>query len=258
MLQSQLAVTLYTVSEFCKTTREVTETLERIADIGYKAVQLSALGEAVNIKEIARITQELGLTVAATHFGWNSFLFDLDKIIGEHKLYDCKHAAVGGLPETYWNENGLTRFIDEMGEVSEKLNQAGIDFSYHNHSHEFVRYEGKTWLDMLYEQTEPQQLKAEIDVYWIQHGGGNPVEWVRKCAGREPLLHLKDMSIVLPAEQRFAEVGEGNFDWPAILNAAVKGGVKWYIVEQDNCYERNPFDSLAISYNNLTRIFKNL
>jgi sugar phosphate isomerase/epimerase len=52
-------------------------------------------------------------------------------------------------------------------------------------------------------------------------------------------------------EQRFAEIGEGNLNWPAILEAAETGCVEYLLVEQDNCYGRDPFESLAISYNNL-------
>jgi sugar phosphate isomerase/epimerase len=123
-----------------------------------------------------------------------------------------------------------------------------MDFSYHNHNHELVRYNGKTWLARLYENVSPQVLKAEIDTYWIQAGGGDPAEWIRRCAGREPLLHLKDMSITSKREVRMAEIGEGNLNWPAIIKAAKEGGVEWYLVEQDTCYGRDPFESLAISF----------
>ena len=104
---------------------------------------------------------------------------------------------------------------------------------------------------MLYEQADPNMLKAELDVYWVQAGGADPAFWIAKCAGREPLLHLKDMTMGPGREQRYAEVGEGNLNWLAILAAAKEGGVEWYLVEQDLCYDRDPFESLAISYRNL-------
>jgi len=59
------------------------------------------------------------------------------------------------------------------------------------------------------------------------------------------------MTIGPEREQRMAEIGAGNLNWPAILKAAVEGGVEWYFVEQDHCYGRDPFESLAISYRNL-------
>ena len=94
-------------------------------------------------------------------------------------------------------------------------------------------------------------LKFELDVYWIQAGGADPAAWVYRCAEREPLLHLKDMRITPEREQRYAEIGEGNLNWSAILGAAEESGVEWYLVEQDQCYDLDPFESLAISYRNL-------
>ena len=251
MKENVLGAQLYTVREFTQTIPDIAETLKKVADIGYTAVQISAFGP-VDPKDVARLVEDNGLTVAGTHMGWHRFLNELDEVIAEHKMWGCTHAAIGGLftPE-YSGPDGLQRFLDELGPVAERLSQEGMDFSYHNHNHELMRYGEKTWLEMLYEQAPPEMLKAEIDVYWIQAGGGDPAVWIRKCAGREPLLHLKDMTVGPGREQRMAEIGEGNLNWPAILQAAEESGVEWYLVEQDHCYDRDPFESLAISYRNL-------
>jgi len=200
------------------------------------------------------LVQDNGLTVAATHMSWDRFLNDLDAVIEEHLLWECPHPAIGGLPAEYRSIDGLKRFVDELAPITENLAQVGMDFSYHNHNHEFVKYDGKTWLQRLLENSDANLLKFELDVYWVQAGGADPTLWVEKCAGREPLLHLKDMIVTREREQRFAEIGEGNLNWPAILDAAAKGGVEWYLVEQDQCYDRDPFESLAISYRNLVAV----
>jgi len=250
MSKPVLGAQLYTVRQFTKTASDLAETLKKIADIGYKAIQISGIGP-IDPKEVARIVEDAGLIVAATHVGWNRLLNDLEGVIEEHKLYNCKHVAIGGLPKEYYSVDGLKRFLDELAPIAERLAQEGMDFSYHNHNHELAKYGGKTWLEMLIEESDPKHLKLEIDTYWIQAGGGDPAAWIRKCAGRIPLLHLKDMVVTPDRQQRFAEVGEGNLNWPAILQAAKESGVEWYLVEQDNCYERDPFESLAISYRNL-------
>jgi len=244
---------LYTVREFTKTAEGIAESLKKVADIGYTAIQISGFGP-VDPKEIAKMVEDNGLTVASTHRSWDAFLNDLDTEIEIHKLWKCNHPAIGSLSGAYRGPDGLKRFLDELAPIAEKLAAEGMDFSYHNHNHELVKYDGKTWLSMLYDQAPPDMLKAEIDTYWIQAGGGDPAAWVKKCAGREPLLHLKDMIITPEREQRFAEIGEGNLNWPKILKAAQKGGVEWYLVEQDRSYERDPFESLAISYRNLVEM----
>jgi sugar phosphate isomerase/epimerase len=250
MKKNVLGAQLYTVRAFTQTIEGVAETLKKVADIGYTAVQISGFGP-VDPKQVAKLIADNGLTVAITHMGWDRFLNELDELIAVHKLWGCVHAAVGSLPGEYRSLDGLKRFLDELTPIAERLAQEGMDFSYHNHNHELARYGDGTWLEMLYEQAPPGMLKAEIDTYWIQAGGGDPAAWVRKCAGREPVLHLKDMAVTPEREQRMAEVGEGNMNWPAILQAAEESGVEWCMVEQDECYGRDPFESLAISYRNL-------
>jgi sugar phosphate isomerase/epimerase len=250
MAKPVLGAQMYTVRNFTKTLPDIAESLRKIQKIGYTSVQFSGLGP-VDPKELAKIAADLGLTVAATHMGWNRFLQDLDAVIAEHRTWGCRHPAIGGLPGEYFSEEGVKRFLDELRPVAARLAQAGMDFSYHNHNHELAKVGGRTWLAALYEQAEPAALKAEIDTYWIQAGGGDPAAWIRKCAGREPLLHLKDMTITTKRELRMAEIGEGNLNWPVILKAAEEGGVEHLLVEQDDCYGRDPFESLAISYRNL-------
>lgn len=241
---------LYTLRAHCQTLDGVAATLERVRAIGYTAVQISGFG-FVDPRGVAAAVRAAGVTVAGTHVGWNRFLRELDAVIEEHLLWGCRHAAIGILPAEYNTADGAARFLGELAPVAARLAAHGIDFSYHNHNHEFVRYGGRTWLERLYADADPAMLKAELDTYWVQAGGGDPAEWVRRLAGREPLLHLKDMCVTPEREQRFAEVGEGNLNWPAILAAAEAGGVEYLLVEQDDCYGRDPFACLATSCRNL-------
>lgn len=253
MATGVLGAQLFTCREHMQDLADLAETFRKVSEIGYTAVQLSGYNREMDVREMARLIADSGLTVGATHMGWDSFLNDLDTVIETHQLWNCKHPAIGGLPAEYRNADGVKRFADELAPIAEKLAAEGMDFSYHNHNQEFERMEGdgRTWLAMLYEDIPADVLKAEIDTYWVQAGGGDPAAWVRKCAGREPLLHLKDMVMAHGREQRFAEIGEGNLNWPAILEAAAAGGVEFYLIEQDNCYGASPFDCLATSYRNL-------
>ncbi len=246
---------LFTLRDYTKTIEDVAETFRKVREIGYPAVQISAFGP-VDPREVGKLVDDMGIDVAATHVGWPRFLNELDAVIEEHKLWGCRHAAIGALPGEYRDMDGLKRFLDELGPVAEKLAAAGMDFSYHNHSHELARCGDRTWLAALYEDSDPAMLKAEIDTYWIQAGGGDPAAWIRKCAGREPLVHVKDMCVTEEREQRFAEIGEGNLNWPAIIEACEESGAEYLLVEQDNCYGRDPFECLAISYRNLGKMLK--
>jgi sugar phosphate isomerase/epimerase len=241
---------LFTLRDSMQTPEDMAATLKQLAEIGYTTVQVSGIGE-IDPAELVKMTDDNGLAIVVTHMGWDRFQNDLDGVIETHKTWRCPHTAIGGLPGDYFNEDGLKRFVDELAPIAERLAAEGMDFSYHNHSHELVTIGDSTWLAQVYALAGGDMLKAEIDTYWIQHGGGDPAQWLRDCAGREPVIHLKDMIITPEREQRFAEIGEGNLNWPAILAAAELGGVEHMMVEQDNCYERAPIESLAISYRNL-------
>jgi len=251
MTQPVLAAQLYTIRDFTKTVADLAESLKKVQAIGYTAVQVSAIGPIPH-DEVKKITDDLGLTICNTHISYDLLWNDLNAVIDQHNLWECKHVAIGSMPGPYREigEEGIRRFAAEASEGGEKLHAAGLTFSYHNHSFEFVRYNGRSGLEILYSESDSRYLQAEIDTYWIQHGGGDPADWIRQMDQRMPVVHLKDMVINPPREQQMAEVGEGNLNWPAILQACHDVGVEWYAVEQDIC-QRDPFESLEISYNNL-------
>jgi len=246
----KIGAQLYTVREFTQTIDGVRRTFEKVRKIGYSAVQISGFGR-VDPKEVAKIVADSGLTVACTHMAWPRFRNELDAVIAENKMWKCSHPAIGGLfDKEYISHKCVQRFIDELTPIAQRLAAAGMDFSYHNHSYELARIGKKTWLQEVYEQGSPRDLKAEIDVYWIAHGGGDPAAWLEMCAGRIPVIHFKDM-VIVDGEQRMAEIGEGNLNWPKIIEASVRGGAEYALVEQDDCYGKDPFECLATSYRNL-------
>jgi sugar phosphate isomerase/epimerase len=257
MAQEKLAAQLYTVREFTQNAKDLAETLKKIQAIGYPAVQISAIGSDIPDAEVKTIADDAGLVICNTHVRPADALWsDIDAVIKQHRTWNCKHVATGMMPKAFREEgeSGFKRFAEEASQIGGQLAEAGMTFSYHNHSFELVRYGTRTGLDIIYDESDPRYLQAEIDTYWIQHGGADPVAWIAKMENRMPAVHLKDMTVI-PGEgalgqQIMAEVGEGNLNWPAILQACCDIGVEWYVVEQDTC-QRDPFESLKISYENL-------
>ena len=248
MAASQLAAQLYTVRDFTNTPADITTTMKKVKQLGYDAVQCSALG-VIDAHELKRIVDGEGLTICATHTDYGRMRNEPQAVIDEHNLWGCKHAAIGGLPQEYRNAEGYARFAKDASEVAKRLAEGGLTFSYHNHSFELEKFNGRTGLEILYQDSDPQYFNSELDTYWIQHGGADPAAWIRQLKGRAHIVHLKDMAMD-GRTQLFAEVGEGNLNWPAILDACTEANVEWYIVEQDTC-QRDPFESLGISLRNL-------
>lgn len=248
MPESVIAAQLYTLREYTRTPVEIAETLNKVKALGYDAVQLSALGP-IDPGALKRMLDDAGLAVCATHVSYERLRDDTAAVLDEHRLWNCRHTAIGGLPDAYKNRDGYYRFAREASEVARRLVTAGVTFSYHNHSFELEKYDGRTGLAILYEESAADVFTSEIDTYWLQHGGADPAQWIRRLQHRAPLVHLKDMT-VKDNTPIMAEVGEGNMNWPDILAACREAGVRWYIVEQDVCL-RDPFESLGISLRNL-------
>src|SRR5262249_48959411 len=142
------------------------------------------------------------------------------------------------------------RFAEQSVELAHALAPYGLRLAYHNHSFELERWDGRTGLEILFASAPREALDAELDTYWLAAAGASPTAWLRRLAGRVPLVHLKDMAVVGGRVVQ-VEVGAGNLDWPEILDACREAGTEWLVVEQDES-EGDPMESLAVSYRNLT------
>lgn len=247
---AQLGVQMYSLREYTQNETDLAAALQRVFDIGYRSIQVSAFGE-IPAAVTAELCDKIGLTIGGTHISWERLQHDLDTVIDEHRVWNCKHAAVGFIPpKEYLSMDGLSKFVQEQASVTAGLMEAGLTFSYHNHGHEFVHFAGRPWLAHLLEQTDA--LAFELDTHWIVAGGADPVEWIHRVAQRAPLLHLKDFHITPDYKRRFAAVGDGNLNWPAILDAAGQYPIDFYFVEQDDCYGEDEFACLERSFRYLT------
>jgi sugar phosphate isomerase/epimerase len=251
---NQIAAQLFTLRDHLKTPTDIARTLKKVRAIGYEAVQVSGMGP-IDEYELVKILDGEGLTCCATHEPGNLILEDIGKVIERLQKLRCWYTAYpypAGIDfQNPDHIETLARKLDAAGAV---MAQAGQILTYHNHAHEFVRYQGSTVLDYIYATTNPRHLQGEIDTYWIQAGGGDPAAWCRKLRRRLPLLHLKDYGCSADGKPFFAEIGQGNLDWPQIIAAAKASGCHWFIVEQDVC-PGDPFESLAISFRYLTENF---
>lgn len=248
---TQIAAQLYTLREYLKTPPDIARTMSRVRKLGYEAVQLSALGP-IDASELAKILKSEGLACAATHTSLDRYENQTQAVIDELRQWNCKYTAVGGCFDKDMTAQRWIAWAHRYNAAAAKFANTGIQLGYHNHSHEFIHYDGQPALQILLHNLAPA-VWFEIDTYWVTHGGADPADWIKRCKGRIPCVHLKDMGIAPDGKQRMAEVGEGNLNWAAILPACKDAGVAWFIIEQDDCY-RDPFESLQISLNNLHKM----
>jgi sugar phosphate isomerase/epimerase len=249
MSDTRIAAQLWTVRQHLATAEDFAASMKRLAEIGYRAVQVNWPIPFPSVAELKKVLDDNGLACCATHYPADAFLKDVGAVIDEHLALDCSFPGVGGAPKNARSAKGIARFGQQMTEVCAKLTKNNMRFVYHNHHWEFQRHEGVTWLETLFEES-CGDFTFELDLYWVQAGGCDPVKWIRKCEWRCPVLHFKDMGVE-GHETVDLPVGDGNLDWPAILEAARASGTQWYVVEEDHAAGDDGFASLARSLENL-------
>ncbi|TSE18072.1 sugar phosphate isomerase/epimerase [Arthrobacter sp. KBS0703] len=256
------------------------ETLRKVSAIGYNAVEISQIPmTAENVAELDRSRSELGMDIAALSVAMespkgrpgDSLQDHFDKIVEDAKRLDSKLLRIGMLPFPAMKSIGaVIDFAKQANEYAERLQEQGLGLYYHNHHIEFAKFDGKYMLDIIAENSPAMGM--EIDVHWVQRGGLDPVRTLQKYAGRTAMVHLKDYRIGQMPEAafglldsgdilgfmsefknvvQFAEVGEGNLDFPSIIPAAQAAGAEYMLVEQDELYGRTVWDALQTSYDNL-------
>lgn len=247
MKTSQLAAQLFTCRGLLKTPAEIAKTLRRVRAAGYTAVQVSGMGPIAE-EELVRILAGEGLACCATHEASDVILDTPGQVVERLAKLNCRYTAYpfpSGIDLS--DEAALEDLIARLDAAGAVLAAAGKTLCYHNHHQEFRRIGGCTILEKIYEDTNPSHLQGELDTYWVQYGGGDPVAWCEKLGGRLPLLHLKDYMVKADNNVTMCEIGAGNLDFRRIIPAAEQAGCRWFIVEQDSC-PGDPVESLAQSY----------
>ena len=221
--------------------------------MGYQAVQVSKVGP-IDTRELALMLDGEGLICCATHEPSEIILNEPEKVAEKLHLLDCAYTAYPyPVDVDFGSEESFGKLTSALTKSGRALREAGCTLCYHNHQIEFRKLGGKIALERLYDEIDPADLKAELDTYWVQYGGGDPVAWARNLSGREPLIHLKDYRIDADNTPQFADLGAGTLHLPDIIRAAEQGGCEWFIVERDPS-PGDPFDSLKASYEYLERV----
>ena len=235
---------LYTLRDQLRNKKAIRKTLTQVAQIGYEYIQCS--GFSFDAAWMKALCDELGLQVKLTHTPPERILNDTENVVAEHLLLGCPYVGIGGMPGER-SADGARKFIKDYLPVTQKFQAAGLKLMYHNHSFEFERHGGERIWDILVNESDPALLGFTLDTYWVQHGGADVVDCIRRLAGRLDCVHYKDMAIV-NGKQRFASIGSGNMNWPGIIAAFEEAGTKYAFIEQDDCYGADPLDELAASY----------
>jgi len=248
MKKERIAAQMYSVRDYCNDAHEIVETLKKVKALGFKAVEMSSVGP-LPPHELLRVLDGEGLVCSSTHEDPEELLAEPDAVAERLKVLGCS-STVYPYPkdQDFSTIEGVRRLIKALNRTGKQLKKAGIGFSYHNHNMELHKVNGKTILEWILAEIDPEYLQIEMDTYWVQAGGGDPITWLASLKGRISLLHLKDFGVDARGKATFEEIGQGTLPWDKIMTAAKRAGTQWYIIEQDSDWENgDPFHSLKMS-----------
>lgn len=245
-----IALQLYSVRHEMK--NDLPATLAKVKEMGYDGVEFAGLFDR-SPAELKALCKEVGLVPISAHVSINEMLSDAEATFEKYATIGTRFVAIPSLPEEY--RPGREKFeviLEKIKEFGAIANKHGITLLYHNHDFEFVKLDGTYGLDKIYEEVSADLLKTQLDTCWVNVGGENPADFIRKYTGRAPVVHLKDFfgektenmyeligeKTVAPPKRpegfEFRPVGYGKQDFPAILAAAKDAGAEWVVVEQDS------------------------
>jgi sugar phosphate isomerase/epimerase len=256
-----IGVQLYTVRSAME--RDFEGTLVQVAAIGYKEVEFAGYFDR-SPKDIRSLLDRHGLTSPSTHVDYEVLGDKWANEIETSKVIGQSYIICPWIPEEIRNQpDGWKQAAETFNRAGEVSKKAGIQFGYHNHWFEFYPVNGKRPYDFLLEQCHPDLVKMEMDLCWIEVGGGDPLDYFHRYPGRFPLVHVKDVKQIPTRKESggqdfgssmpgMTEVGSGVIDWKKIFAQSDMAGIKHYFVEHDN--PQAPFDSLRTSFNYLNQL----
>lgn len=261
-----IGIQIYSVKDLLE--KDLQGTLRQLADIGYKEIE-SYPGQkghyyGMEPKDFRSLLEGMGLNLVSSHFGSgskNSSVDSWQKATIQSKLEEFVEKAAttgqkyltcssldGSLRKTKDDLKKTAEIFNKTGEICKK---AGLQFAYHNHAFEFEKVGDVILYDFLLENTDPELVKYEMDLFWVVNGGQDPIAYLNKYPGRFPLFHIKDMN--KEDKNKNTEIGQGSINFAEILKVATQKGENHFFVEQEN-FDMPVMESMKINYQNLSKI----
>ncbi len=220
-----------------------TATLKQVASFGYKQIESyeGNLGMFWGMKntEFKSLMDGEGMTLVASHVNMNE---DFERKVDEAAAIGVSHLIcpwIGPQP-TLDAYKGFAESFNKAGEV---CNAAGIRFAYHNHDYTFKPIDGVYPQDVLVDETDPNLVQFEMDMYWVAVANEDPIAWMKKHAGRYTFCHVKDQGVSADGRNETVTLGTGKLDYATILAESKQYGMTHFIVEQEQYSGTTPIDS---------------
>lgn len=234
-----IGLQLYSLRE--QFAKDVPATLDQVRSFGVEYVELAGTYK-LPPEKFKELLDAKGLKPISGHFPFERLRDQVEEVAREAKALGLQYVGCAWIPHKgSFDEKTLREAIATFNRAGEALAKHNLKFFYHLHGYEFQPHGQGTLFDVLMAETKPEFVRYEMDVFWVVHPGQDPVKLLEKYGSRFELMHVKDMKKGTPTGlltgssdvTNDVALGTGVMDWPVILKAAQKVGVKWYFIEDE-------------------------
>jgi len=251
---------MYTLRKSMQTPEDLENTFARVAEMGYKTIQISP-PKFTNSVEIAAQIKRHGLKADSAMCDVYQIPDKLDEIARGTEALETSVVRTNSIrKEDRLSAEGYHSFAAHLNHCGKLLRGMGLDFMYHFHAFEWIDFGGTRGMDILLNETDPNYVKFQPDVFWMTCAGTEPSRALELFKGRVDFIHCKDYQITTPRDgvlERFryisAPVGTGNLAWEEIFKTAIRLGVKNFVAE-DDIGILDPFESARLSFEGFKKL----
>jgi len=220
----------------------VKPTLDLVQKWGFKYVEVAGT-YGLTPAEFKAELDKRGLVPIGSHFPYERLRDDLDGVVRDAKALGLIYVGCAWIGhKAPFDEKQCRAAAAVFNRAGKAVAEHGMKFFYHNHGYEFYPHGSGTLFDLLVAETDPQTVYFQMDVLWTVFPGQDPAKLLLKYPDRWLLLHLKDLKKGVPTGSLAGHteltndvaLGSGQVDWPALLQAAQKVGVKYYFIEDES------------------------
>ena len=236
-----IGLQLYTLRGMMQ--KSVSRTLAAVSRAGYREVEFAGYFNTP-VPQLKKLLRDNGLDSPSAHIAMADIGTLWEVYIDQANELGQKYLTVAWIDAFERTIDGYRRIADRFNAAGEKARREGVQLAYHNHAYEFAPLGGRIPLEILIQDTDPQNLVIEADIFWMREAKQNPLAWFAKYPGRFHMLHVKDMGP--PPKNQMVDVGKGVVDWKAIFAQSKRAGVRHIFVEHDN--PKDPLAFIGNSY----------
>ncbi len=230
-------------------------TLKALKAMGYQDFEIYGFDDkkvtyyGIDANEFKKQLDDLELSVTSGHYGFASYLSQSEDELKRFVDQCIKGAKALKSPYITWpwiapeqrNMETFKLMTGKLNLIGEQIKAAGLGFAYHNHGFEFDEHDEGIGYDVIMQETDPDLVKLQIDMYWVMHSSKlTPKEWIAKQPGRFVMWHIKDMDKVT---RDYTELGNGSINYEEIMPDPAESGLEYYYLEQGGNYAHSPMKS---------------